>query len=86
MGNTTCFAKRGTKCKCLCVYRCLGYKHCPFYKGNAQYRADVQLTYLRLRSLHPAAQRAIAEQYFHGDMPWAIPDSEGYPSEKALVF
>ena len=83
----SCFAiKPKQKCAALEVRRCPGYKHCPFYKNCTQYDADIQLAYLRLRLLPPEAQRAIADQYYHGEMPWVIVRSEEYPSEKALIF
>ena len=72
MRATTCFAKRGTKCNCLEVSRCKGYAKCPFYKGIVEYRADLNSAYMHLRRLPPEAQRAIADQYYRGRMPWAL--------------
>lgn len=82
----TCFAKRGTGCDCLTVTRCPGYKHCSFYKNVAQYAADREQANLRLRQMSLVEQHAIADQYFDGEMPWAITDSEGYPSGEPLRF
>ena len=86
MRASTCFAKRGTKCDCLIVSRCPGYKRCPFYKGNVQYRADLNSAYMYLRRLPPEAQRAIADQYYDGEMPWALPAVPPGQREKPLVF
>ena len=71
MSRIKCFAKvRRDGCSCLCGSHCNGYDQCPFYKNEAQYRADIKLAYMQLRRLPPEAQRAIAEQYYHGRMPW----------------
>ena len=86
MRASTCFAKRGTKCKCLIVSRCPGYKRCPFYKGNVQYRADLNAAYMHLRRLPPEAQRAIADQYYAGEMPWAPPAPVMDGGEEPLRF
>ena len=82
----TCFAKRGTGCDCLTVKRCPGYRNCSFYKNVAQYAADREQANLRLRQMPLVEQHAIADQYFDGEMPWAIPDSEEYPSGEPLRF
>ena len=86
MRASTCFAKRGTGCDCLCVKRCRGYKHCPFYKNGPQYRADLNAAYMHLRRLPPEAQRAIADQYYRGRMPWALPAAHSAGHKKPLRF
>ena len=86
MRPTTCFAKRGLKCDCLEVSRCVGFGKCPFYKGSTQYRADLNAAYMHLRRLSPEAQRAIADQYYAGEMPWAPPAAVMDGGEKPLRF
>lgn len=86
MKKITCFARRGTECDCLEVDRCPGYKKCSFYKNVAQYAADREQANLRLRQMPLEAQKALADQYYDGEMPWAILDSEEYPSGEPLFF
>ena len=86
MRASTCFAKRGTKCNCLEVSRCVSYGKCPFYKGNVQYRADLNAAYMHLRRLPPEVQHAIADQYYDGEMPWALPATPPGQREKPLIF
>ena len=70
MKNTTCFARRGRECNCLEVKYCPGYAKCSFYKNRAQYYADIEVCYARLRTLRPVAQLSIAGKYFDGKKPW----------------
>ncbi len=87
MKPVKCFAKRGRiRCDCLREQRCLGYDMCPFYKGEAQHRADINAAYMHLRRLPPEVQRAIADQYYRGKMPWALPATPPALREKPLRF
>ena len=86
MKKITCFAKKGTGCDCLTVKRCPGYKKCSFYKNVAQYAADRAQADMLLRQMPLEAQQAIAEQYYDGEMPWAILPEEEYPSGEPLRF
>ena len=82
----TCFAKRGTGCDCLTVKRCPGYRNCAFYKNVAQYAADQAQANMHLRQMPLVEQKAIADQYYDGEMPWAILSEEEYSSGEPLRF
>ena len=65
---------------------CVGYENCPFYKDHAQYNADLDLHYQRLRQLPQEEQRAIADKYYHGRMPWVMSGPPPAWPEKPLRF
>lgn len=89
MSQGLCFAYRWNHCSVLYTKAtktcCIGYENCPFYKDHAQYNADLDQHYQRLRQLPLEEQRAIADQYYHGRMPWAMSVTPAWP-EKPLRF
>ena len=69
--NDKCFAMRKNgACVALSVKRCLGYGKCPFYQPSWKCLCDQDKANARLRALPKDEQRAIADKYHNGNMPW----------------
>ena len=69
--NERCFAhRRNGKCVALTSEQCAGYAACPFYKPIWKHAQDVARANQRLNAPPMDEQRAIAEKYHGGEMPW----------------
>ena len=69
--NERCFAhRRNGKCAALTCEQCAGYAVCSFYKPIWKQAQDVARVNQRLNRLPIQKQRAIAEKYHNGEMPW----------------
>ena len=67
------------KCALLRIGECCG-PSCTFYQTEAQRQKSLLAWARRLSSLDPARQEQIAQQYYHGKMPWK---AIGTPSSAA---
>ena len=67
------------KCALLRIGDCCG-PSCTFYQTDAQRQKSLLAWARRLSSLDPARQEQIAQQYYHGKMPWK---TLGTPSSAA---
>ena len=62
--------RRNGKCVALTGEQCAGYAVCSFYKPIWKHAQDVARVNQRLNRLPIQKQRAIAEKYHNGEMPW----------------
>lgn len=71
MKDERCFAivQKG-KCAALATESCPGYGRCTFYKPVWVHERDREQANARLRALPEEEQRAIADKYHKGIMPW----------------
>ena len=70
MNETSFSHRRNGKCVALTSEQCAGDAACPFYKPIWKHAQDVARANQRLNALPMDEQRAIAEKYHGGEMPW----------------
>ena len=70
--NTSCFACKSGECIALdtAPCACKRPRPCPFFKTQAQIDREQQWIYARHAAKPADLQRAIADKYYGGTMPW----------------
>jgi hypothetical protein len=59
-------------CTAYVYARCIGAKNCKAYATKEKVRSGIEKTYARIRTLPEISQRAIADRYYAGNMPWIL--------------
>ena len=70
--NEKCFGlRKSSECAVTEDRVCRGnYDTCPFYKPKWKSDQDRKLALRRIADKSPERQRAIADKYYNGQMPW----------------